>query len=100
MKNLVLPLGTIILKENEKKMIVGYTQQESGENLIPLYLTVPYPKGYIGKRSLQAIEMTNIEVVQKGFFIDEMQGCLSAIYDIQKTVSLLSKKEWEKILKK
>lgn len=62
------PIGTIITYQQSKFMVVGYETCEMNNSIIPHYVVVPIPLGYMKSESLRVIRFdADYEIVQEGY---------------------------------
>ncbi|MBE5912008.1 DUF4176 domain-containing protein [Pseudobutyrivibrio sp.] len=62
------PIGTIITYQQSKFMIIGYETCEIDNSIIPHYVVVPIPLGYMKPESLRVIRVdADYVIVQVGY---------------------------------
>ncbi len=75
MSNL-LPLGSIVKKQDRLFMLVGYLPQDKK---IHMYSAVPYPLGMLEKEVIYTIDENEFEVEFKGYSDDLTEQALNGI---------------------
>lgn len=65
----ILPIGSIIKKENAKLMIIGHNADKKTNEYS--YVVVPYPIGYVGKEKTFTVKVSDeVEVLHTGYNTD------------------------------
>ena len=61
-------ISTVITYKESKYMIIGYSDYEKDDKLIPAYVVVPVSLGYMDRESLRVIDIDDdYEITQDGY---------------------------------
>ncbi|SCY71250.1 protein of unknown function [Lachnospiraceae bacterium XBB2008] len=64
-------IGTIISYKESTYMVIGYEVCDIDDTLIPHYVVVPIPLGYMNPESLRVIPINEVDtIIQDGYFND------------------------------
>lgn len=97
-------IGSVILSNNVKCLVVGVVFDDKDNKLLKKYLVVPFPLGFLDSESLRAVDPEEAELVCEGYrcettsnFVDYLNKLdnLSDLADA-KTIRSLTEAAYEK----
>lgn len=93
MKTETLPIGSLVLINNVKAIIVGYFWGEQGQHLVRQYAVLPYPQGYTDKSSLKIVSDNMIQVVNEGYKSEASKHLLRYLDNVNQMASQVPAKK-------
>lgn len=76
-------VGTLLVCGDQPFMVCGYRFIEQDERLLPCYVMVPYPLGYINENSLSLVDATiNRKVIATGLNNDAQTRFNNALEEV------------------
>ena len=70
MDHRLFPVGSIVMINDMKAMVAGYTFNKSGERPVLDYLLLPYPAGYVNDDSLKRARADAVSLLGEGYRSD------------------------------
>lgn len=88
-------IGSIVRYNSSEYMVIGYKACETDNRIVPCYVVVPIPMGYLEAESLRLLAADKVEtLVQEGLRNDICLKYVDSIENRYKVLSGLSADEW------